>query len=110
MKNLITCIALFATIPSFAAEKMLHVPSDSKATYIVLDKSGKGNLRTIVTKRMGLSGDSFSKRLYNCKNQTVKYIGTGDTLAEMKASKPKDKMSEIVPGAIADYVGIEACK
>lgn len=65
-----------------AAEKQLSVPSDPKAQYFVLEKGGKGAERTIVTKRVGPSGISYSKRLYNCKNRTVKYLGTGDSMVD----------------------------
>ncbi|EID64666.1 hypothetical protein ECW26_48270 [Escherichia coli W26] len=40
----------------------------------------------------------------------VKYLGSGETLEQMKNSKPDPKMGGIVSGSIADYVGREACK
>lgn len=93
-----------------AAEVPLSVPSDSKAQFFVLEKGGNGDQRTIVTKRVGSSGTSYSRRLYNCKDATVKYLGTGDSIAAMNASKPDPNMGPIVTGSIAYYVGREACK
>jgi hypothetical protein len=93
-----------------AAEKTLIVPSDSKAQYSVLEKDGVGDDRTIITKRTGSSGTSYSKRLYNCANSSVMYLGTGDSMAEMESSKPDPGMSPIVERSIAYYVGIEACR
>jgi hypothetical protein len=61
-----------------AAEISLSIPSDANANFFVLEKSGKGPERTILTKRIESSGASFSKRLYNCKDDTVKYLGNGD--------------------------------
>lgn len=90
--------------------KQISVPSDSGAQYYVLDKGTLGSLRTITTKRIGPSGSSYSKRLYSCSGSTVKYLGTGDTLAEMNRSSPSGDLSPIVKGSIAYYVGLEACK
>jgi hypothetical protein len=101
---------LVISVAAIAGEKPLSVPSDPKAQYFVLEKSRKGVEGTIVTKRVGPSGTGYSKRLYNCLDKTVKYLGTGDSLAEMAASKPNQKMGAIVQDSIAYFVGVEACK
>ncbi|WP_230467978.1 hypothetical protein [Biostraticola tofi] len=93
-----------------AAVYKLHIPTDIKAEYTVLEKGGKGNFKAIVTKRVGPSGTSFSKRLYDCSNHTVKYLGEGDTFEEMQSSSPHSDMAPIFDESIADYVGREACK
>ncbi|MGC0858433.1 hypothetical protein WKG86_05425 [Pantoea agglomerans] len=87
----------------------LHVPSDPNATYTILDVGSKGNLATIVTKREGKSGTTYSQRAYDCSAQKVMYLGSGETLEQMKASKPDDHISDIFEGSIADYIGKEAC-
>ena len=110
MKFRIVLIGLFVATSALATESTLNVPSDSKAQFFVLEKDGKGAQRTIVTKRVGSSGTSFSKRLYNCNDNTVKYLGTGDSLASMATSKADPNMASIVQGSIAYYVGVEACK
>lgn len=105
------CMACLAVVPaSIAASTPLVVPTDPKATYTVLEVAGSYPHRTIVTKRVGASGTSYSKRLYNCTNSTVKYLGSGDTLADMARSKADPHMAPIVPRSIADYVGKRACK
>lgn len=103
-------LSLLVAASATAAEAPLAVPSDSKAQFFVLEKGGKGVERTIVTKRVGSSGTSYSKRLYNCKDNTVKYLGSGDTLAAMGSSKPDPNMGPIVQGSIAYFVGQQACK
>ncbi|RMP59131.1 hypothetical protein ALQ18_02160 [Pseudomonas marginalis pv. marginalis] len=110
MKYRIFALCTLACAPAFADEQALSVPSDSKAHYSVLQKDASGNQRTITTKREGPSGVSYSKRLYNCSQSTVKYLGSGDTIKQMKASKPDALMATIVPGSIAYYVGAEACR
>jgi hypothetical protein len=109
MRKLALLLALASTA-ALAAETPLAVPSDPKARFFVLEKAGKGAERTIVTKRVGPSGTSYSRRLYNCSNSTVKYLGNGDTLEDMKKSRPDPNMGPIVQGSIAYYVGLEACR
>lgn len=106
------CFTFLAVLSSSASAKEtpLVVPTDAKAKYAILEVAGAWPSRTIITRRVGPSGTTYSKRLYNCANNTVKYIGTGDTLEEMARSKPDPKMAPIVPEAIADYVGRRACK
>ena len=110
MKVRFAVICLMVSASALAAEMPLSVPSDSNAQFFVLEKAGSGAERTIVTKRVGPSGTSYSKRLYNCTDNTVKYLGTGDSLAEMAASKAATNMGPIVQDSIAYYVGVEACK
>jgi hypothetical protein len=111
MKRSVLFVALLATaVAAQAADKPFKIPTDAKAKYWVLEMGGQWPNRTIVTKRVGSSGTSYSKRLYDCANSTVKYLGSGDTLADMANSKPDKKMAPIVPESIADYVGRRACK
>jgi len=111
MQRAVLLVALAIIAPSaFAAEKAMTVPTDAKAKYTILETDGKWPNRTIVTKRVGSSGTSYSKRLYNCSNNTVKYLGTGDTSAEMARSKADPNMAPIVGQSIVDYVGRKACK
>ena len=111
MQRTVLLLTLAVIAPAiYAVEKSMTVPTDAKAKYTILETGGKWPNRTIVTKRVGSSGTSYSKRLYNCTNNTVKYLGTGDTLAEMAQSKADPKMAPIVGQSIADYVGRQACK
>lgn len=111
MHRLVFAIGMLATsIVSFAAERDLTIPTDAKAKYTILEIGGKWPNRTIVTKRAGSSGTSYSKRIYNCSNNTVKYLGSGATLTEMGRSNPDPKVAPIVQQSIADYVGRQACK
>ena len=98
------------SISSIGQTNPYRIPSDPKATYEVLEKTGKGNRRLITTKRTGPSGTSYSKREYDCKTAKFRYIGTGDTLQEMQSSKPDSKMSIAVDESIASYIGGIACE
>ncbi|WP_411726455.1 hypothetical protein [Methyloglobulus sp.] len=110
MKFQLVLLTLIISASAVAAEIPLNVPSDPKALFFVLEKGGSESERTIVTKRVGSSGTGYSKRLYNCADNTVKYLGTGDSLEAMNKSNPDPKMGSISEGSIAYYVGFEACK
>lgn len=103
-------LGLLISVPVIAAETLLNIPSDSKAQFYVLEKGGSGAERIIVTKRVGSSGISYSKRLYNCVDGTVKYLGSGNNLSDMESSRPDPKMGPIVKASTAYYIGLEACK
>ncbi|HDI5943942.1 TPA: hypothetical protein POA93_002292 [Escherichia coli] len=109
MKKLALALLTVVSFGGFAAEEM-RIPSDTKATYTILDKDINGSMATIVTKRVGPSGTTFTKRLYDCSSWTVKYLGDGETFEQMKSSKFDSKMANIVEGSIADYVGRKACQ
>ncbi|WP_095922482.1 hypothetical protein [Rahnella victoriana] len=108
-KALFLCLLGFS-VGASSAPHNLQIPSDPNATYTVIDTGKQGDLVTITTKREGKSGVSFSKRAYDCGLWQVMYLGTGESLEEMKSSKPDDHLSPIFEGSIADYVGAAACK
>lgn len=89
--------------------EVINVPSDKNAKYYLLDKNKNGSLTDITIERHGSSGVTFSKRSYSCHTNEVMYVGTGDTLDDMKNSKPDKGMSKIVPDSIAYYIGLAAC-
>lgn len=110
MKNRMFALLAAAAMPVLAAETPLSVPSDTKAQYFVLERETRGNERKITTKRAGPSGTGYSQRLVNCSAGAFKYLGDGDTLEAMKASKPDAKMTPLTPGSISFYVAEAACK
>jgi len=111
MKKLIFGVLAIVSVTAAASNPpyKLHVPSDPNATFTVLEIGSKGNLATIMTKREGKSGTTYSQRAYDCSARKVMYLGSGETLGEMRSSKPDDHLSPIVDSSIADYVGNEAC-
>ena len=110
MKNKIVLLAAVFSFAATASPYNIQIPTDPKATYTILEKGNQDKLRTIVTKREGRSGVTYSKRLFNCSSNEVKYLGTGETVEQMENSKPDPKMSLIVGNSIAYYLSIEACK
>lgn len=94
-----------------AVGMLLAVPSDPGATFFVMDKvTEQGASRIIVTRRVGSSGETWSRRIFDCASYTVKYLGSGSTRAAMDAGKADPNMVNVLPGSIADDVGRAACR
>jgi hypothetical protein len=110
MRYILAVIGISVAFAGFAAEVRLSVPSDAKATYFILERGGSADKPTLVTKRVGPSGTSYSKRLFDCSARTWKYLGDGETLEEMRNSKPDAAMTGLVTGSIADYMWKAACR
>lgn len=109
MKNIALLLLIASSFSVSASEYKISIPTDSKADYTVISKGESEGLKTITTKRVGSSGESYSERAYDCAAMTVKYVGSGETLEQMKSSPADRSMSPITPESIADYVGREAC-
>ena len=91
-------------------QRAIQVPSDSRAQYYFLEKSGNSTFRTLTTKRVGPSGTSYAKRLFNCSQKTVKYLAEGETLSTVRAATSSSyQLAPIVTGSIAYYMYLEAC-
>jgi len=110
MKVFALTVSLMASSVAFGAAIPIRIPSDSNAEYSILEKQGSGSERTITTKRTGSSGTTYSRRLYNCAQETFKYLGTGESFEAMASASPDPVMSAIVQGSISYYVGLEACR
>lgn len=95
---------------AFAGEQVV-VPSDPKAKYTVLAmEKKKQKIVHITTQREGPSGRSFSQREIDCARYVFRYLGDGDTLDEIKASKPDPNFGSLVNGSISDVIASYACK
>lgn len=90
------------------------VPSDPNAQFYLLAQTSEGSHAFITTKRVGTSGTTYSVREYDCAAYRVRYLGTADTRAAAlsQATDPAKwgRFADVVPGAIADYVGQKACR
>lgn len=86
------------------------IPSDPKATFYELERSGTKSKPVLFTKRVGPSGTTYSKRVFDCGNHTFKYLGSGETPQQMEQSKADAEMHELVEGSIADVIWHRACR
>ncbi|WEW97700.1 hypothetical protein P3T65_26300 [Pseudomonas nitroreducens] len=89
----------------------LNVPSDPKGRYTVLavDQVDYSHVQ-IETLREGAGGRTYSRRLVDCGQAKIMYLGTGETLQEMLLERPDPGMAPIEDGSIAFYVAQRACR
>jgi hypothetical protein len=92
-----------------SSEYPLSIPSDPGTKYYVIGKEGSTDMPILITKRIGSSGTSYAKRVFDCQNQTTKYLGDGDSMAEMNSSSPSPRMGDIYPQSIAWYQWNHVC-
>lgn len=90
-------------------DERIFVPTDSGAQYFLIERAGTQNRPILTTKRVGPSGTSYARREFDCNANTFRYLGDGDTLEEMKASRPDKTMSPLVRESISEYIGRLAC-
>ncbi|KTB65865.1 hypothetical protein [Pseudomonas syringae] len=110
MKPNACLLALLIPVFSVHAEgKTITVPADPAAHHALVEKSGSADLRVVVTRREGLLGVIYSKRLYNCEKHTVNLVGTGSTLEIMEQARAIRGMAPIIQDTTDDYIGSEAC-
>ena len=107
--RIVTSVFLAAFATASVAQTALPIPSDAKAKYFVLERGGSKGMPTLTTKRVGSSGTSYSQRVFDCSTSQVKYLGTGDSLEEMKNSKPDPNMGPLIKGSISWYQWQHAC-
>lgn len=91
----------------------IPVRSDpARASYYLLgwQEMPNGN-REALTRRDGRSGTSYARREINCRANTFRYLGEGDTRAEAEADAPnRGRMAELVPGSISSEVSEFVCR
>jgi len=100
---------LVACPAAIAAEYPIDITTDIKAKFFVVEKAGTANNPTRVVKRVGGSRAIYTKRLFDCKAHTVKYLGEGASLDEMNKPLPDQKMTPIVDGSIPDQLARHVC-
>lgn len=107
--TVLTLLAVAA--PSWADRpRRIFVPSDSKAAYYILENTSTGGSRRIVvTQRDGPSGRSYARREIDCRTQSYRYLGEGDTLQDAQRDGPRSQMGPTVAGSISDVVLRTAC-
>jgi hypothetical protein len=64
----------------------------------------------VVSRRDGSSGTSYARREVDCKSNSTRYLGEGDTYAQaLETSSTLDPMSRAVEGSISSEIAIQAC-
>jgi hypothetical protein len=102
-------------LPIIATEigdKSIVYASDPNARFEILSNKSLPNRNIeVVTKRIGPSGISFSRREISCSNYSYRYLGEGDTLDEALKNGPNiGEMSALTGTSASSDVANEACE
>lgn len=96
---------------SLARTEGTSIPlSGESSQYFLLEKSGSSSEPILLIKKQSAIGTQYSKRVFNCVNKTSAYLGVGETMADMAASKADTGMTEIKPGSATWLLMKYACR
>jgi hypothetical protein len=101
-----------STVPTAQNDKSIVYASDPNARFEILSNKSLSNRNIeVVTKRIGPSGISFSRREISCADYTYRYLGDGDSLEDaMKNSPSVGEMSALTGTSASSDVANEVCK
>ncbi|MCY1400695.1 hypothetical protein D3C76_983200 [compost metagenome] len=89
----------------------VRVPYElDEAAYSIVSMTGDSSGRTVITKREGISGDSYAKRLLKCTDRTVLFLGSGKTMQDLDSARPDHEATPIFKGSISAGIAEVACK
>ncbi len=103
-------VAPATSAPAAKPANVISVPIDPKAVYSKIDITRKGPQTIMTYKRVGSSGESFSRRVFDCAARTAGYLNTGDTLEKMEASNPPKQITPVMDQSIAESLLEFACR
>ena len=109
MHRTVVLIGLLTLPAAYAAEEPIKLKTDLRSQYFVVERGGTATKPTLVVKRIGPSGTSYTKRAFDCEARTAKHVGTGDSLEEMAKAKPDPDMSPLVDGSVTQQLWQQVC-
>lgn len=92
-----------------AGEQTISVPNDRYAQYALIQKSGDTQERLIVVRRTSMSGVVYSRRAYDCEDDTVHFLGSGLTLEALETDQIEWRVQSVERGTVADDLERIAC-
>lgn len=108
MTRTIFLIGLFALSAAHAAEEPIKL--DSEARYFVVEKGGTAAKPTLVLKRVGSSGTSYTKRAFDCEARTAVLVASGKTLETMDKPKPEAEMRPLTKDSVTEQLWRHVCR
>ncbi|MCY1402383.1 hypothetical protein D3C76_446160 [compost metagenome] len=104
---------LSCVLPLHATSALAEAPRFSSqqddAMYSIVAMTNDSSGRTVITKRVGISGTSYAKRVLNCNEQTVRLLGQGKTLQDLFTAEPDAESIPIFTGSLAESIARVAC-
>ena len=102
-------VLLMLVSAASAAEKAIVVPNDKLAKYFVIETGGSAKERLIVVKRSSMSGIVYSKRIYNCEEDTVHFMGSGLTIEALNGDQIDWRVQPVENDTVASDIERIAC-
>lgn len=96
--------------PATAESLQISSGIDDTATYSIVDMTENDSGATVIAKRVGISGESYTKRVLNCADRTVLFLGSGNTIEDLETAKPDREATPIFRGSLAASIAEVACK
>ncbi|MCS3471211.1 hypothetical protein M2401_004973 [Pseudomonas sp. JUb42] len=111
MKGCLAFMALWMMVSAASAEEnVIVIPNDKLAQYVLIDTSGSAEERMIVVKRSSMSGIVYSRRVYNCKEDTVHFLGSGLTMEALNGDQINWREQPVESDTVASDIEKIACK
>lgn len=110
MKSSIPIIGLLALPAAWAAGEPARLDLKSSGEYFLVEKGGSTTKPTLVVRRVGPSGTSYTKRAFDCEARTAMHVGSGDTLETMAKARPDGEMAPLVKDSVTEQLWHMACK
>ena len=103
-------MALWAVASMASAEElMISIPNDLHARYVLIQKSGSLQERLIVVRRTSMSGIVYSRRVYDCAEDTVHFLGSGLTLKALDSDQIEWRVQSVATDTVASDIQRVAC-
>jgi len=109
MRGKIALTALLALPPAWAAEEPVKLKLKASGEYFLMERAGTAQLPTMVVKRIGPSGTTYSRRAFDCAAKTAMLLGSGDSLETMAKDQPEASQTPLRKDSVTEQLWRIAC-
>ena len=102
-------LSIVGILPGYARDIALNIKTDVKGQYFLVEKTSRAKLVTLLVKRFTVQRSVYVKREFDCAANTVRYLGSGESMDEMEKDKADAKVYPIKKGSILDQLAVYAC-
>ncbi|WP_166362418.1 hypothetical protein [Pseudomonas akapageensis] len=111
MKKLVFLSCLLSLNATSALADAPQISSDlDDATFSIVSMTGDSADRTVVTKRVGVIGTSYAKRVLNCADRTVRFLGSANIVEDLASAKQDRESTPIYKGSLSETIAEVACE
>jgi hypothetical protein len=97
-------------LSALAEDTPIDIQTDIEGQYFLVEEGGSFSKPTLVVKRVTPDATThYIKREFDCDARSVRYLGEGESLEEMAASRLESEASPINAGSIPDQLARLVC-